>query len=104
VAKRVAFSEMLKSLRGQSGLSQSALAERSGVAVSTIRQFEYGLREPTYGTLVKLASGLGVSLAAFDVTDPAPDRDAAEKPLPKVHKPTRTAGSEGRMPKRRGKK
>jgi transcriptional regulator with XRE-family HTH domain len=42
------------------------LANKSGVPVGTIRYFEYGRREPTYETLVKLAEGLGVSLSAFD--------------------------------------
>jgi transcriptional regulator with XRE-family HTH domain len=60
------FAERLRALRREAGLSQPALAARSGVGLSTLRQYEYGLREPTYGTLVKLAGGLGVSLAAFD--------------------------------------
>ena len=62
------FAERLKALRHQASLSQPVLAQRSGVAVSTIRQFEYGRREPTYGTLLKLAQGLGVSLAVFEPT------------------------------------
>jgi transcriptional regulator with XRE-family HTH domain len=62
------FAERLRELRRERGLSQAGLSGRSGVAVSTIRQFEYGRREPTYGTLVKLAAGLGLSLAAFDQT------------------------------------
>ena len=60
------FAERLKALRAEAGLSQSVLADRAGIAVTTLRQFEYGLREPSYGSLVKLARGLGVSLAAFD--------------------------------------
>jgi ribosome-binding protein aMBF1 (putative translation factor) len=60
------FATRLREVRLGAGLSQGVLAKRSGVAVSTVRQFEYGLREPAYGTLVKLARGLGVSLAAFD--------------------------------------
>jgi transcriptional regulator with XRE-family HTH domain len=74
------FAERLKTLRKQAELSQPQLAARSGVAVGTIRQFEYGLREPTYGTLLKLAAGLGVSLAAFDQNgDAAPSRPAKRK-------------------------
>jgi transcriptional regulator with XRE-family HTH domain len=60
------FAERLRTLREQAGLSQATLAERAGIGVSTLRQFEYGRREPTYGTLVKLAVGLGMSLAVFD--------------------------------------
>jgi transcriptional regulator with XRE-family HTH domain len=80
--KRGFFAERLKMLRQQAGLSQPALAERSGIAVSTIRQFEYGRREPTFGTLVKLAHGLSVSLAAFEQQPPASaagEREATEK-------------------------
>ena len=57
------------------------MAERSGLAVNTIRQFEYGRREPTYETLVKLAAGLGVSLSAFD--PPAEPKPAAGAGKPK---------------------
>jgi DNA-binding XRE family transcriptional regulator len=60
------FASRLTELRKRAGLSQPQLAEKSGVPVSTIRQFEQGRREPTYGTLTKLASGLGLSLSAFD--------------------------------------
>jgi transcriptional regulator with XRE-family HTH domain len=70
------FAERLKSLRAGAGLSQTDLAERAGLGVSTLRHFEYGLKEPTFATLVKLARGLGVSLAAFD---PPPDPGPARK-------------------------
>lgn len=73
------FAERLKALRTKAGLSQRELSRRSGVAVSTIRQFEYGLRQPTYGTLVKLAQGLGLSLEAFDQAAPAPAKARGRK-------------------------
>jgi transcriptional regulator with XRE-family HTH domain len=60
------FALRFRELRRAAGLSQASLAAKAGVPVATIREFEYGRREPTYGTLVKLAHGLGVSLAAFD--------------------------------------
>jgi transcriptional regulator with XRE-family HTH domain len=66
MAKQTFFAERLRALRRQAELSQPALATRAGLAVSTIRQFEYGLREPAFDTLLKLAKGLGVSLAAFE--------------------------------------
>ena len=75
------FAERLRELRHGKGLSQPDLSERSGVAVSTIRQFEYGRREPTYGTLVKLAAGLEVSLAEFD-QPAAGSASPAEPPRP----------------------
>jgi transcriptional regulator with XRE-family HTH domain len=80
MVERSGFAERLRALRGDAGLSQAGLAERAGVPVATVRQFEQGRREPTYATLLKLARGLGLSLAAFDqpaATDcpaPAPRR------------------------------
>jgi transcriptional regulator with XRE-family HTH domain len=70
------FGKRLRELRNEAGLSQPALAEAAGVGLSTLRDFEQGRREPTLGTLVKLAAGLGVSLAAFDppADDPPPRR------------------------------
>lgn len=70
------FALKLRALRHEKGMSQPELAEAAGLAVSTVRQFEYGRREPTYETLVKLAQGLGVSLSAFDQPEdkPAPKR------------------------------
>lgn len=79
MAKKGFFARRLKELRNQAGLSQPELAERCGLAVSTIRQFEYELREPNYGSLVKLAQGLGVSLSAFDQPPEKPKRRPKKK-------------------------
>jgi transcriptional regulator with XRE-family HTH domain len=59
------FADLLRGLRAEAGLTQAALAERAGLGLSTVQQYEQGWREPTYGVLVKLAEGLGVSLQAF---------------------------------------
>jgi transcriptional regulator with XRE-family HTH domain len=71
---RALCARRLVEVRHGAGLSQNQLADRSGVPVSTIRQFEQGRREPTYQTLVKLAWGLGMSLAVFDQEPPARKR------------------------------
>lgn len=71
------FPQRLKELRLQAGLSQAALSELCGLGKDTVRQFENGRREPAFDTLVKLATGLGVSLAAFD----PPEEE--EKPAPR---------------------
>lgn len=70
------FANRLRTLRRKAGLSQPALAEMTGLGVSTIRHFEYGLREPTFATLVKLTQALGVSLASFQ---PPPEGDNPKK-------------------------
>lgn len=55
------FSERLKSLRKEKKLTQSALAEKSGVSLNTIFSFESGRREnPTSETISKLAAALEV--------------------------------------------
>src|SRR5438876_190502 len=46
--KKGFFAERLTELRERSGLSPSDLAERSGIGVVTLRQFEDGRREPPY--------------------------------------------------------
>jgi transcriptional regulator with XRE-family HTH domain len=74
------FADRLKELRGVAGLSQPELALRSDLSVGGIRQFEQGRREPTFETLVKLAAGLGVSLAAFDPPPAEPESKRARKP------------------------
>jgi transcriptional regulator with XRE-family HTH domain len=76
------FAIRLRELREQAGLTQGALAERSGLASGTIRQLESGRREPSFETAAKIAVGLGVSLAAFDEDRPAPRR-RSRKPKPK---------------------
>jgi DNA-binding XRE family transcriptional regulator len=85
--KKGFFAVRLRELRQAADLSQAKLAERAGLGLSTVVQFESGLREPTFETLLKLAEGLGVELAAFQ-----PDR-SDEKP----------AAEESKKPARRGK-
>ena len=67
IARRVA------ALRAGSGLSLDALAARSDVSRSTISLIERGETSATAVVLEKLASGLGVALAAlFEVERAAP--------------------------------
>ena len=63
----------IRQLRGARGLSLEALAERAGVSRSMISLIERGGASPTAVVLERLASGLGVMLAAlFDVPAGAP--------------------------------
>ena len=48
-------------LRGEAGLTQEQLAERSGFSQQYISKLEKGERNPTVVTLYELAQGLGVS-------------------------------------------
>lgn len=54
--------ERLKRLRGETGLSQEALAAKSGISRVTIARLEAGEQDPHYETLLALARGLGLPL------------------------------------------
>ena len=47
------------------GLTQDALAERSGLAVDTIRRLEHGSFSPSFDTLRKVCVGFDLSMATF---------------------------------------
>jgi transcriptional regulator with XRE-family HTH domain len=55
------FAENLRKLRTDSGLKQSELAEKAGVAQAAVSQLEKGAREPTPAMIKKLANALGVN-------------------------------------------
>lgn len=54
--------QRLREIRESRGLTQQALAKRSGITSQAITQIETGRRRPSFGTLVALAQGLGLSL------------------------------------------
>lgn len=63
------FGERLKELREAAGLSQYALAKKSGVTGQAISKLEKGESEPSWLTVRKLARALGVTVSDFDVGD-----------------------------------
>jgi DNA-binding XRE family transcriptional regulator len=56
------FGERLQRVRRERGFSQSELAERAGVPIDTIQNWEIGRTEPRLLALIKVAKGLAVSL------------------------------------------
>ena len=52
----------LKMLRHRAGLSQTQLARAADVPVSTLRNWEYGLRTPLLDAAARIAQALSVSL------------------------------------------
>lgn len=56
------FRIRVKQLREERSLSQYDLAEKLGVAQSTIGNWEAGKREPNYAMTIKIADFFGVSL------------------------------------------
>jgi transcriptional regulator with XRE-family HTH domain len=87
--------DRLKELRTAAGLSQQALAFRSGLSISTVVKLEAGhIPNPRVNTLKLLARALGTSLdrlAAMDEDDEPPAAEAEPEPQ---------AGP-GRRPRRR---
>ncbi|MCS0636872.1 helix-turn-helix domain-containing protein [Streptomyces sp. LP05-1] len=91
------FGDVLRRLRGEAGLTQEGLAERSGVSVRTIRGLETGQRaNPRMTTVQQLAGAL----------EPPPgDREEllraagllAEAPAPDRHPGTSGSGADGSM-------
>ena len=63
------------SLRKALGIPQNSLAARAGITPPFLSQIEHGVRQPSPGTLRKLADGLGVPLDAIShvVTTPEPE-------------------------------
>jgi transcriptional regulator with XRE-family HTH domain len=92
------FADRLQELRHKAGLSQSQLADKSGIPVWTIRGYEQGKRQPTWDGLFRLAWGLGVSSEAFavcvEIPPPTPGADKPKRPraTPAAEEPIPTRG------------
>lgn len=56
------YGEIIRQFRKQKDWSQEELAEAAGVDPKTIIQIEGGKRNPTLGTLQRIANALKVSL------------------------------------------
>lgn len=76
------FRDELRRLREAAGLTQGALAQKAGMSIGNVRNYEQGLRLPTFPAVVKLARALGVTCEAFagceDVSD-EPEKPAKGK-------------------------
>ena len=59
------FGTMLKQLRERKGLTQAALAQRSGLSLRTIQGWEQGRRQPVSADFFRLTKALGVSADEF---------------------------------------
>jgi transcriptional regulator with XRE-family HTH domain len=62
----------LKQLRQEAKLTLSELAQRSGLAASTLSKIENGQMSPTYDTLLSLATGLQVDVTELFAGKPSP--------------------------------
>jgi transcriptional regulator with XRE-family HTH domain len=68
-------------LRERAGLSQAQLAAAAGLPIASIRNWEYGRREPLLTAAGQLAAALGVEVGELlkPAEQPA-ERPAADKP------------------------
>lgn len=64
-ARSPSFGSVLKRIREAQQITQTDLAEKSKVAVSSIIQYESGRRSPSLAVAAKLAKALGVGLERF---------------------------------------
>jgi transcriptional regulator with XRE-family HTH domain len=60
--RKETMGQRLQRLRREAGLSQRGLADRAGVPIGTLRNWEQGRREPYFSTAVRVAMALGVTL------------------------------------------
>ena len=61
----------LRNARKECGLTQKELAKQTGVSVKTIQDIEKGRKSPSYKTVLRLMSRLGVSPnTAFLIKEP----------------------------------
>jgi transcriptional regulator with XRE-family HTH domain len=56
--EHAALGAAIRQLRKGAGLSQEALADRSGIHLTHIGGLERGVRNPSYATLVRIANAL----------------------------------------------
>jgi transcriptional regulator with XRE-family HTH domain len=57
-----ALGEAVRTLRQKTGLSQDALAARAGLDPSSIARIEAGNMDPSWGSMRRIAGGLGIPL------------------------------------------
>jgi len=63
------FGNELKRIRVSAELSQEALAQRAGMSVGNVRNYEQGIRLPSFAAVLKLAKALNVDCSAFAECD-----------------------------------
>jgi transcriptional regulator with XRE-family HTH domain len=91
----MSFARRLKQLREAAGLTQAALALKSGLSLGVVRDYEQGRKGPALRSAFKLAEALGVPVEAFkDGAEADPSSDP-EGPPPKEE----PGGGRARKPK-----
>jgi len=58
-----ALGRAIRALRTENEVSQAVLAERAGLTVAALSRVERGRTNPTWGTIVALATALGTTVS-----------------------------------------
>jgi transcriptional regulator with XRE-family HTH domain len=97
------FAERLRSVRERQGVSQYALAKRTGLSKQALSQLEQGGSDPAWTTVQLLALALDVDCAAF--ADPALKLPESEPARPRG-RPRKTEAEQASPapPQRAGRK
>jgi transcriptional regulator with XRE-family HTH domain len=99
------FADKLKELREKAGgVSEAALAEKSGVPFATIRNYAMGRRSPSFEAVLRLAAALGVTCEAFAGCEFPYEAQRSSAPLPTAPAKRRTGKMAQHPRKRPGKK
>ena len=56
------LAQAVRTLRERAGLTPSELAERAGTSTSWLSRIESGAYDPSWGSMRRVAGGLGVSM------------------------------------------
>jgi transcriptional regulator with XRE-family HTH domain len=59
------LSAELRRLREAAGFTQESLAQKAGMSVGNVRNYEQGIRLPSFPAVVKLCAALGVDCTAL---------------------------------------
>lgn len=80
LAANAALGRAVRAIREERGLSQVQLAEATGFIQSWISHLERGARNPSWNNVVRLAKGLGVSVAELAQRAEAVRPEASKNP------------------------
>jgi len=76
--REMTFSEKLKQLLEESGVTLRVLSVRTGIGVPTIKSYTRGAREPSFSNAARIAKAFGKTLDYFMDAD-----EVTEKPRKK---------------------
>ena len=110
-AQSSSFAEKLRAIRERKGVSQYALAKRSGLSKQALSRLEAGAREPSWNTVQRLAAALGADCRDFmdaglelpDVEEPRPKgrprKEADASRVPGLSREAKPKSARSRTPK-----